>query len=105
MTQRRNFIKQMTASGVTGMIAPNLFLTEKLKEVKSVNENKNEGGRLLIGWSTADITPDRPVALIGQLHKRISEKIQDRITATVLALETIDESGTKEQAIMVSCDV
>ncbi|HZH71658.1 MAG TPA: hypothetical protein VFD91_04130 [Mariniphaga sp.] len=105
MTQRRKFIKQMTASGVTGMIAPNLFLAEKLKAIKSVNENQNEGGRLLIGWATADITPDKPVALVGQLHKRISEKIQDRLTATVLALETIDESGTKEQAIMVSCDV
>src|SRR5690606_36176917 len=41
----------------------------------------------------------------GQLHKRMSEKIQDKLTATVLALERIDESGIKEQAIMISCDV
>ena len=105
MIQRRKFIKQMTASGVTSIITPNLFLAEKLKSVKPVHENQNEGGRLMIGWATADITPDRPVALIGQLHKRISEKIQDKLTATVLALETTDETGTKEQAIMVSCDL
>ena len=32
---------------------------------------------LYIGWSTIDITPDRPVALVGQLHKRISTGVRD----------------------------
>ena len=62
-------------------------------------------GKLYVGWAVADITPGKPVALIGQLYKRISVAVQDPITATVLAIETRDEGGEKEQAIMVSCDV
>ena len=62
-------------------------------------------GKLYVGWAVADITPDKPVALIGQLYKRISVAVQDPITATVLAIETRGEGGEKEQAIMISCDV
>jgi len=59
---------------------------------------------LRLGWATADITPTRPVALIGQLHKRISTGVRDPLTATVLALEA--PGGDKpEQAILVSCDL
>jgi len=59
---------------------------------------------MLVGWATADITPPRPVALIGQLHKRISTGVRDPLTATVLALEA--PGGNKpEQAILVSCDL
>jgi hypothetical protein len=61
--------------------------------------------QLYVGWAVADITPDKPVALIGQLHKRISVAVQDPITATVLAIETKGDGGRKEQAIMISCDV
>jgi len=59
---------------------------------------------LLAGWATADIMPPRPVALIGQLHKRISTGVRDPLTATALALES---SGAEkpEQAILVSCDL
>jgi len=59
---------------------------------------------LMVGWATADITPPRPVALIGQLHKRISTGVRDHLTATVLALEAPggDQSG---QGILVSCDL
>lgn len=62
-------------------------------------------GQLYVGWAGADITPDRPVALVGQLHKRISEAVQDPLTATVLALETREQDGSREQAIMISCDI
>jgi hypothetical protein len=61
--------------------------------------------QLYVGWAVADITPDKPVALIGQLHKRISVAVQDSITATVLAIETRGGGIRKEQAIMISCDV
>ena len=60
---------------------------------------------LLVGWATTDITPPRPVSLVGQLHKRISTGVLDPLTATVLALETRGSGGEKEQAIMVSCDL
>ena len=60
---------------------------------------------LYVGWATADITPDKPVNLVGQMTKRISQGVLDPLTATALALETRDETGTKEQAIMISYDL
>ncbi|HOX50328.1 MAG TPA: hypothetical protein PKY05_02480, partial [Fibrobacteria bacterium] len=60
---------------------------------------------LSVGWSTIDITPEKPVALVGQLHKRISQRVLDPLTATALALETKTPEGQSEQAILVSCDV
>jgi hypothetical protein len=62
-------------------------------------------GALYVGWAQADITPQKPVALIGQLHKRISSGVRDPLTATALALETKTAGRSIEQAIMVSCDV
>jgi hypothetical protein len=61
--------------------------------------------RLYVGWSRIDITPGKPVALIGQLHKRISQRVRDPLTATALAIETRADGGSTEQAILVSCDV
>ena len=59
---------------------------------------------LLVGWATADTTPLRPVALVGQLHKRISTSVRDPLAVTVLALEA--PGGDKpEQAILVACDL
>jgi hypothetical protein len=60
---------------------------------------------LYAGWATIDITPDKPVALVGQLHKRISQRVRDPLTATALALETRGPQGTREQALLISCDV
>ena len=61
---------------------------------------------LYVGWATADITPPKPVALVGQMHLRVSQRVDDPLTATVLALETKPESGQAvEQAVMVSCDL
>jgi hypothetical protein len=62
-------------------------------------------GDLYVGWAGADITPPKPVALVGQLHKRISQSVHDPLTATALALETRGPDGGKEQAIMISCDL
>jgi len=58
---------------------------------------------LNIGWAMADITPDRPVLIAGQFHARVSEGVHDPITATVLVIESVDGTESK-QAIMVSCD-
>ena len=60
---------------------------------------------LWVGWATTDITPPKPVALVGQFQKRISTGVRDPLTATVLALETRGSGGEKEQAILVSCDL
>jgi hypothetical protein len=45
------------------------------------------------------------VALIGQLEKRISQKVRDPLTATALALEMKADDGKPEQALLISCDV
>jgi hypothetical protein len=71
----------------------------------SCREATTGAGVLYVSWATVDITPDKPVALVGQLHKRISQKVRDPLTATALALETRGEDGRREQAILVSCDV
>lgn len=103
MTNRRKFVKQMTAAGLAGSFPPFFIAQEKF------NDNSNNynamSDQLYTGWAVADITPQKPVALTGQLHKRISEKVQDPINATVLALETINKNGGKTQAIMISCDL
>jgi len=57
------------------------------------------GGGLCIGWASQDVTPDRPVALRGQFHVRISTSVHDPITVTALALESADD-----QCVMVSAD-
>ena len=62
-------------------------------------ENRSAEG-VRVGWAQADITPDQPVAVVGQFHVRISEKVLDPITATVMAIE----SG-EEQVVFVSCDL
>lgn len=60
---------------------------------------------LFVGWASADITPDQPVAIIGQYNTRLSEGAIDPITLTALALETRFEQGAKEEAVLVSCDL
>ena len=60
---------------------------------------------LLAGWAVAEITPPKPVNLVGQYEKRISVSVRDPLTATALALETRGGPGGAEQAILISCDV
>lgn len=76
-----------------------------LAQTEAKRETSFKSGLLHVGWARTDITPDRPVALVGQLHKRISQRVRDPLTATALALETRTANGSIEQAIMVSCDV
>jgi hypothetical protein len=42
---------------------------------------------LKLGWATVDITPDRPIFLAGQMYTRVSQYVQDPITATALVVE------------------
>lgn len=62
-------------------------------------------GQIHIGWAMTSITPEESVALAGQFHKRISERVESPCTATVLAIETRKGEQSLEQAIMVSCDL
>jgi len=60
---------------------------------------------LLIGWAMSDITPEGPVSLWGQYYERISEYVQSPLKATAFAIESVNDDGSKEQAIMVSFDL
>lgn len=54
-----------------------------------------------IGWASCDITPEKlPVYIAGQTAARLSEGVDDPLTATVLALD----SG-EDQVIFVGCDL
>jgi len=60
---------------------------------------------LRIGWAIEDITPQLPIPLRGQYYERISKEVQSPLKVTACAIESVDENGNKEQAIMVSMDV
>ncbi len=60
---------------------------------------------LLIGTATTDITPDRPVALAGQFHPRVTTTVETPVTANIVALESCEGEKTVEQTIFVSCDL
>ena len=78
---------------------------EAAQQVAAASEQHTAETPLYVGWASTDITPAQPVALVGQLSKRISKSVRDPLTATVLALETRGHDGGKEQAIMISCDI
>ena len=62
-------------------------------------------GELYAGWATVDITPSAPVVLDGSGYKRVTNEVEDPVTATVLALETRDGGQVLDQAIMISFDL
>ena len=70
-----------------------------------IQANDNNPHKLYVGWSTKSITPDKPDALAGQFHTRISREMMDPVTCTALAIETRDGNQSVETAIMVSCDL
>ena len=57
------------------------------------------------GAASVDITPDRPVALSGQMHTRISREARSPVTANALAFESRDGDAVVDQAILISCDL
>jgi len=60
---------------------------------------------LRVGAVSVSITPDRPVALDGQMHTRISTGVTSPVTATALAMESKDGDTVVDQAVLVSCDL
>ncbi|WP_166831665.1 hypothetical protein [Thalassoroseus pseudoceratinae] len=70
-----------------------------------VASSHSAAAELHIGGSTVSITPDKPVALSGQMRTRIAKEVETPATATALALESRDGDKILDQAIMVSCDL
>ena len=63
------------------------------------------GSELLVGATSVSITPDRPVALSGQMHTRVSRGVRSPVMAAALALESRDAGKSVDQAILVACDL
>jgi hypothetical protein len=66
---------------------------------------ESRAAELHLGGSTVRITPDRPVALAGQMHTRIARAVETPVTATALALESRDGDKVLDQAVLISCDL
>lgn len=60
---------------------------------------------LQVGASTVSITPDKPVALCGQMSTRIAREVQSELLANALAMESRDGDTVLDQAIFVACDI
>lgn len=60
---------------------------------------------LYIGVSTADITPELPVALDGQMHLRIARNAETPLEANIAVLELRRENKPVETTVFVSCDL
>lgn len=60
---------------------------------------------LRIGAASISITPDKPVALDGQFHLRVSRGVDNPITATAVAIEAREGDRVVDQAILLSADI
>ncbi|HOD48726.1 MAG TPA: hypothetical protein PLJ71_05665 [Candidatus Hydrogenedentes bacterium] len=60
---------------------------------------------LHVGAAAVSITPDKPVALCGQMSTRIAREVQSELQANALAMESREEEKALDQAIFVACDV
>ena len=63
------------------------------------------GAELFVGAASSDITPEKPAALAGQFHLRVSTGVETPITANAIALESREGDQSIDLAVMVSCDV
>jgi hypothetical protein len=75
------------------------------KRIKMKTERELQDASLQIGWATGDITPVESASLFGQYYERMSEYVESPLMVTACAIESVDENGLKEQAIMVSMDL
>ena len=60
---------------------------------------------LQVGGASADITPNKPASLHGQMKLRIATEADTPIAANVIALESRSQDGASDAAVMVSCDL
>jgi len=83
--------------------SPSILIAAILLSTLALVESR--AAELHIGGATVSITPDRPVALAGQMHARVAKDVESPVTATALALESRDGDKSLDMAILVSCDL
>lgn len=85
---------------ITPLILISLFAAQSLRANPEASAAP-ASEPLQIGWAKCDTTPPRmPVIMAGQFHVRISEGVENPLTATALAL-----TSGKEEVVFVSVDL
>jgi hypothetical protein len=76
-----------------------LLVAKPASQVTFAGSDVEQAGPLRVGWASADLTPEKPVALCGFSVARISEGVLDPINATHThcAPETRTKSGLAER--------
>jgi hypothetical protein len=64
-----------------------------------------QAATLHVGAASVSITPDKPIALCGQMSTRIGREVQSEVQANALAMESRDGDAVREQAVFVACGV
>ncbi len=62
-----------------------------------------QAATLHVGAASVSTTPDKPVAVSGQMRTRIAREVQSEVQANALALESREGEEVLEQAIFVAC--
>ncbi|WP_165230513.1 hypothetical protein [Aquisphaera insulae] len=73
--------------------------------IASLAPVQSRAAELRVGAATVSITPDRTVALQGQMNTRISKGVRSPVTATALAIESRQGDRATDHAILVACDL
>ena len=99
---RRRFLEDAVAAAAAGSL---LSASASVAADASGAQKGASPGGLWIGTASANITPDRPVPLTGNVTVRIAREVASPCTVNVLALESRDGERSLDQAILVSCDL
>src|SRR6476660_7080069 len=73
--------------------------------IASLSAGRSRAAEIRVGAATVSITPDRPVALQGQMNTRISRGVRSPVTVTALALDSREGDRAIDEAILVACDL
>lgn len=71
----------------------------------TIGVRKCWAAQIYVGTSETSITPDRPVALEGAFHLRVSQEVHSPIMASVVVIESRDGDKVIERSVMVSADL
>jgi hypothetical protein len=101
---RRPFLSLVCAAVTSGLLV-GIGAAAQAGEAAPAAAAAKDAGELLVGAATISITPDKPVALHGQMHTRISKSVESPVTASALALESRRSEKVADQAVFVACDL
>lgn len=66
---------------------------------------QNSNDEFHIGWGAADITPSEPVIIAGGSSARVFNEVNDRVTSTVLVMESVQNGKSIDYVVMISIDL